>query len=143
MDARTGTQIHVDLTRNKKKKKRYRPRHRRMRKGRCAAAVRALTAARLYLDGQVPSLAAAALCCGSCRAYVQAALILIKSENMTLIERVRRGHVPLPTAAKQMKQLADLVNAYRTAGAADRVAFAKTIGPTTLFDSALVPQFAD
>ena len=137
MDARTGTQIHVDLARNKKKK--YRLRHRRMRAGQCAAARRALIAAQLYLDGKVPNLTAAALSCGSCVVYVRAAVTLIQSENLVLLERVRRGHIPLLAAAKQVKQVAALVDAYRSAGAADRVMFAKAIGPTTLFDSALVP----
>jgi hypothetical protein len=137
MDARLQVPIHASSFRNKTKKRRSR--YRRTRAGRCAAAVRGVTGARLYLDHKVPSLAAAALCCGSCRTYVQAALILLRSENATMLERVLRGHLPLQVAAKQMKQVADLVAAYRTADAADRVAFAKTIGPTTLFDSALVP----
>ena len=135
MDARTGTQIHADPVRNKKK---YRLRHRRMRAGQCAAARRALPAAQFYLDHRFPSLAVAALCHGSCVA-VRAAVILLKSENLVLLERVRRGHIPLLAAAKQVKQVAALVDAYRSAGAADRVMFAKAIGPTTLFDSALVP----
>jgi hypothetical protein len=110
-----------------------------MRAGQCAAARRALTAAQLYLDGKVPNLTAAALCCGSCRPYVKAAIVLLRSENSVMLERVRRGHIPLLAAAKQVKQVAALVDAYRSAGAADRVMFAKAIGPTTLFDSALVP----
>jgi hypothetical protein len=136
MDTYIPTQIHARLSRNKKKS---RSRYRRTRNGQCAAAVRALTAARHYLDHKVPNLAAAALCCGSSVTYVQAALILIKSENETLLERVRRNQMPLQAAAAQIKQIANLVNAYRAASAADRVAFARTIGPTTLFDSALVP----
>ena len=137
MDARTGTQIHdADRAGNKKK---YRLRHRRMRAGRCAAAVRALTAAKIYLAGEVPNLPTAALCCGSCVTYVQDILILIKSENEIMLSRVLRGQMPLAAAAKQMRQVADLVAAYRGAGVDDRVAFAKAIGPTTLFDSVLVP----
>src|SRR5262245_11762840 len=127
--------IHATPSRNKKK---YQTR-RRTQGGQCAAAVRALTAAALYGDGQVPSLAAAALGCGSCVTYVQAALILLRSENVTMLERAVHGQIPLCKAARQIKRVAALVNAYRTAGAADRVVFAKTIGPTTLFDSALVP----
>jgi hypothetical protein len=110
-----------------------------MRAGQCAAARRALIAAQFYLDHRFPSLAVAALCHGSCVAYVRAAVTLLKSENLVLLERVLRGHIPLLAAAKQVKQVAALVDAYRTAGAADRVMFAKLIGPTTLFDSALVP----
>ena len=138
MDARTGAQIHADLVRNKPRpKKRYRPRHRRMRQGQCMAALRATTAARIYLDGRASSLTAAALGCGSSRTYVQAAVVLLQSENLVMLERVLRGNVPLLVAAKQLKQIAALVDAYRAAGAADRVEFARTIGPTTLFDGAV------
>jgi hypothetical protein len=98
-----------------------------------------VTAAKLYLSGQASNLDVAALSCGSCVTYVQAAVTLIKAENATMLERALRGQMPLQAAAKQVKQIANLVDAYRTASAADRVAFAKTIGPTTLFDSALVP----
>jgi hypothetical protein len=136
MDARTGTQIHTDLARNKKK---YRRRHRHTRAGQCAAAVRATTAAKLYLAGQVPSVAAAALGCGAYVAYTRAAVILLQSENATMLERVLRGHIPLSTAAQQLKQVAALVDAYRAAAAVERVAFARAVGPTVLFDNMLVP----
>jgi hypothetical protein len=96
-----------------------------------------VTAAQLYLDGKAPNLAAAALSCGSCVTYVRAALILLKSENVTLLERVRRDQMLLLAAAKQMKQVAALVAAYRAADAAGRTMFAKTIGSTTLFDEAV------
>jgi iron only hydrogenase large subunit-like protein len=98
-----------------------------------------VTAAGLYLDNLVPSLAVAALCCGSCITYIQAAIILLQSENETMLERALRGRMPLVAAAKQVKQVANLVTAYRTASATDRVAFAKTVGPTALFDSTLAP----
>jgi hypothetical protein len=137
MDAHTGASIHVHSPRNKNKK--YRPRPRRTRAGQCAAAVGAVTAAGLYLAGHVPNLAVAAVCCGSCVTYVHAAITLLRSENATTLERVLQGQLPLQVAARQVKQLAALVDAYRTAAAADRVAFAKAIGPTVLFDSALVP----
>jgi hypothetical protein len=54
-----------------------------------------------------------------------------------MLERALHGQMPLLVAAKQMKRVADLVDAYRTAGAADRVAFAKAIGPAVLFDGAV------
>jgi hypothetical protein len=134
MDTHVRTPIHVNSFRYKKK---YRSHRRRMRQDQCAAVLRALTGAQLRLDGKTSSLTDAALRCGSCRQYVQAALILLQSENTTVLDRVLRGAMPLSEAAKQMKQVASLVHAYRTAGAADRVAFAKTIGPTTLFDGAV------
>jgi hypothetical protein len=84
-------------------------------------------------------LATAALSCGSCVSYVRAAVSLLASENTTMLEQALRGQMPLLAAAAQMKRIAKLVNAYRAASAADRVAFARTIGPTTLFDGTLVP----
>jgi hypothetical protein len=133
MDTHISTQIHVNPAQNKKKYRRW---HRRTRAGKCAAAVRAVTGARLYLDGRM-DLATAAMSCGSCVAYVRAAVSLLASENTTMLEQALRGQMPLLVAAEQMKRIAKLVNAYRAASAADRVMFARVIGPTTLFDGAV------
>jgi hypothetical protein len=104
-----------------------------------AAVIRACTAARLYLIGEFPSLEAAAVGCGSNIQYVRAAVVLLEAENATLFQQVLRGDISLLAAARQARQVGKLVAAYRKASAADRVAFAKAIGPTTLFDTALVP----
>jgi hypothetical protein len=111
----------------------------RFRHGQRMAAVRAITAARLYLSKSAPTQIAAAERCGSGVVYVRAAVTLLQSENATLINEVIAGRVPILFAAKQMRRLAGLVAAYRTASATDRVQFAHAIGPTTLFDSSLVP----
>jgi hypothetical protein len=110
-----------------------------LRNGERAAALRALTGARLYLTKQVSSYAAAAECCGSNRLYVKAAVTVLTAENPALRGRVLRGWIPLMEAARQVEQVATLVRAYRAASAADRVEFAKIVGPTVLFDTALVP----
>src|SRR5262245_48800348 len=102
----------------------------RFRDGYRAAAVRALTAAGLVVDGKTPSLKTAALRCGSSPPYVAAAITVLRSENHSLITKVAKGDVPLLAAAHETKRLSALVNAFRQAGVADRVAFAKTIGPT-------------
>jgi hypothetical protein len=107
--------------------------------GYCTAAVRALTAGRLIIKGEAPTYRAAALRCGSTATYVRAAVTLLRSENRSLIAAVARGNVPLLAAARGMQQLGTLVWAYRQASAADRVAFAKAVGPTVLFDTSLVP----
>jgi hypothetical protein len=112
---------------------------RHFRNGHRAAALRAITAGGLYLSKAAPSIAAAAERCGSNRLYVKAAIVLLQSENMTLRTNVLEGTTPLQGAAKAIKQLGALVHAYRRASAADRVAFAKTVGPTVLFDTSLVP----
>jgi hypothetical protein len=112
---------------------------RHFRNGHRAAVVRATTAARLYLDGRAPSLAAAAEACGSNITYVRAAIILIQGENTVLMRRVLAGEYPLLAAARDMQKLAELIAAFRRAPSATRVAFARTVGPTTLFDGTLVP----
>jgi hypothetical protein len=114
-------------------------RNRQFKNGRRNAAVRAFTGAQLVRSGIAPTIAAAAERTGTTRAYVHAALAVLESENTSLIADVINGRVGLLAAAQQVKQLGALVSAYRQASAADRVAFAKTIGPTVLFDTSLVP----
>ena len=60
---------------------------RHFRHGKRAAATRAFTGARLYLNGAVPTLAAAADSTGSNVAYVQAAIVLLKADNASLVQR--------------------------------------------------------
>jgi hypothetical protein len=74
-----------------------------------AAAARAFTAAEIYLDKRVPSLAAAAMHCGSNVRYVQAAIVLIQDETaypQRMRQLVLEGRVPLLAAAHAARQLA-------------------------------------
>jgi hypothetical protein len=107
---------------------------RHFRNGRRSAALRAVTAARLYATGAITSLDNAAQACGSNRIYVKAATTLLKAENETVLQRVLAGQEPLVVAAHLARRTADLVFAYRCAGAADRVAFARTCGTEAIFD---------
>ena len=91
---------------------RRRSSRRHFRNGQQAAVIRAVTAAKLYLGGAVPTLAAAATACGSNVHYVGAAVILLKSENSTLLSRARCGAVPLLAAAREAKRVARLISAY-------------------------------
>lgn len=118
---------------------RVRRRRHRVRNGRRLAAVRALTAARLCRNGAFSSVVAAAEACGSNRIYVAAMLEIVAAENTALLNDIIGGNIPVLTAAAQVKQLSKLIAAFRTASADDRVAFARTIGPTVLFDNTLVP----
>ena len=111
----------------------------RFRNGQRAAVVRALTAAKLYLNGEVPTLEAAAACCGSSVVYVRAAVILIKAENSAMLMAVRAGTVPLRAAAKQLKQVAQLVDGYRKANAAELITFGKTVGAVAVWDNVINP----
>lgn len=132
----------IDALRRSVQHPRRRQSHRRRRQvrhGRRLAAVRAYFAAHAYLERRVPSLTAAAESCGASLHYVQAMIVLVKAENTSLLKRVLAGEVPVLAAAKQTKQLARLVDAYRNASADEKVAFARAVGPTTLFDDSLIP----
>jgi hypothetical protein len=119
--------------------RRHRSSKRHFRHGRRAAVLRAVTAGELVLNRIAPSIAAAAERCGSCPPYVQAAIVLLQSEKKSLLGDVIKGRVPLLAAAREVERLAKLVTAFRQGTAADRVAFAKIVGPTVLFDTSLVP----
>jgi hypothetical protein len=134
-----GVSSSIPLNVKPNRAERRRSSRRRFRYGVRAAVVRALTGARIYLNGFVSTLAAAAYGCGSNVIYVRAAVIVLKSENTALLDQVLEGDLPLLEAARQVEQLGKLVAAYRGASAADRVAFARAIGPSTLFDDSLVP----
>ena len=120
------------------RRKRQSP-HRQIRNGRRSAAVRAFTGAQLIRSKIAPSVAAAAERCGSNAAYIRAASAILESENKGLLADIINGRVPLLGAAREVQRLGALVSAYRQASAADRVAFARAVGPTVLFDTSLVP----
>jgi hypothetical protein len=99
--------------------------------GQRRAVVRAFTAARLYING---ATLAAAEVCGSNTAYVQAATILLRSDNTALISNVLAGRVSILQAAAQVWRLVDLVTAYRHAEDAHKVAFARACGAEAIFN---------
>jgi len=131
-----------DSVKTQSHKRRHRSPKRLYRGCQRAAAIRALTAARLYLTDAVKTMEQAAVACGSNRAYVAAMVILVHAENTTLIARVLSGCIGIVEAAQDAKRVAGLVHAYRQAYAADHLAFAKAIGPETLFDHVVVPAVA-
>jgi hypothetical protein len=121
---------------------RSRGRGRRVRGGEQAAAVRALTAARLHLGTPIPSptLAAAARMCGTNVTYTTAAITVIESEDEDALKRVRRGEVSLPRAAAQVKNRAALITALRQASPEDRAEAGRVLGVATIFDELVAPN---
>ena len=117
----------------------YRRRGRRFRHGQRAAALRAQTGARLYLQGAVPSLVAAAEACGSNPRYVEAAVIVLRSEDTVLLNHVLSGTVPLLEAAKGAKRVANLVAAFRAASPTDCSHVGSIVGVTAVWDSMISP----
>ena len=96
--------------------------------------MRAITAAKLYVSGELRTLAKAAEACGSNAKYVKAATVLLKAGDEVLLNRVLAGDEPLLAAANQAKRIADLISAYRSANNADRVAFARICGAEAILD---------
>jgi hypothetical protein len=113
--------------------------HPQVRNGQRLAAVRALHAARSYLENPDWDLSMAAAACGVCVPYVAAMVTLILSENATLVERVLNDEVSVVAAGRAMKQVAKLVSAYRTADPINRVNAARMIGPRALWDEMVEP----
>jgi hypothetical protein len=72
--------------------------------------------------------------CGSNVHYVRAAILLRRSENSVLLDRVLRGHVSLLAAASQVQRFVDLIAAYRAADVKDHIASFRALGPERLFD---------
>ena len=114
------------------------PRGRRLLCGTSVAALRALTAAVQYLNGEVPTLGAAVAACGSNVHYVAAAVVLIKANDTALITQVLNGSVPLLRAAKSVEQAVRLVEAFSASSATERRMFGQAVGPSKLFDDAVV-----
>jgi hypothetical protein len=139
--------MHGLLRATHRRRQRASPR-RHFRHGWRAAAVRAFTAAGLYLNEQVPTLTAAAERCGSNVLYVRAAIVLIKHETLIEQERVLRGQVPLLEAANQawrQRKVKDItvdeaVMSWRRWTPEQRAEFGRGAGIAELWDSAIVPS---
>src|SRR5262249_204762 len=107
----------------------YQSARRRFRGEVCAAALRAVTGARLYLDGAAPTVAFAANATGSCPAYIAAAIIILQSESKPLLDDVLCGRIAILAAATMAAPLAALMIAFRKASPQALTAFSITTGP--------------
>jgi thioredoxin-like negative regulator of GroEL len=87
-------------------------------------------AAHQLATGKAPTIEIAAANCFTNSTYVRAAVTLLKAENQDLQDRVTRGEISLLQAAKQVKRVAALVDAYRRATERDLIQAAKVIGST-------------
>jgi len=135
---------HISLTNFKVQTSRRRNKssRRHFRNGQRAAALRAITAGRLYLDKAVPTLAAAASACGSNVNYVQAAVVLLRYGDNVLIEAVLNGAASILEAAHARRPVVELTRAYRTADPVDRILWAEREGVEKIFTDVLEPAIA-
>jgi hypothetical protein len=106
---------------------------RHIRYGKRAAALRAITGAKIYASGAVPTLTEAAECTGSNVPYIRAALVLIKADP-TLVHRVVADRMPLMAAAAEARRRVNLITAYKAATDSDRIAFARVCGPDAILN---------
>jgi thioredoxin-like negative regulator of GroEL len=81
----------------------------------------------------------AAAATGTTRAAVHAALIVLQNGDEGLAASVLKGWEPLSRAADKVRARVKLVEAFNSATPDDRVAFARAIGPTELFEAAIEP----
>jgi hypothetical protein len=106
-----------------------------IRQGRRVAAVRAFTGATLYLNGFVPTLAAAAEACGSNVPYVRDAIAILQSKDGERLKaRVLKDHVSLLAAARQVKPVADALRLYNKMNPEMRRAFFSAAGSDRVLD---------
>jgi hypothetical protein len=107
--------------------------------GQRLAALRALTAGKLVLNGTFRSVAEAVISCGSNQHYVDAALVLLKAEDPALLETVLAGEKSLLVAANEMKVVAILVSTLRQATDTDLATLGRIVGAGQVFDRVVVP----
>jgi hypothetical protein len=112
---------------------------RRFRRGVCAAALRAFTAAKAYLFGEEDiTLEEAAARHGSCIAYVRAAVTLLQSGDQRLIKAVMHGDISISAAAESVEPLVMLLTGYAKASPRVRDDFFVATGCTADLSKLLV-----
>lgn len=111
-------------------KRKYKPRHRLFQDGQCLAVLRAFTGARFKLQNPDVTLAQTAAMHGSNVHYIELAIVLLKSDNQTLIHHALRGNVSLFDAAARVEQLVKSVEAYRKLSPENLAAFRVATGAT-------------
>ena len=104
-------------------------------------AAQGLVAAYLLREGVlgIDTTLKAAAATGTTRDGVRDALILLQNGDETLAADVLQGRESLSRAADKVRGRVKLVEAFKSATPDDRIAFARVIGPTELFEAAVAP----
>ena len=100
----------------------------------CAAALKAFLAAKLYIKGKAKTLQEAADDSGANVGYVAAAVVVVKSGNLSLEKMVLDGAMPLLVAAAWVKPAVQMTEVFKQSSAQQRVMFAQAVRPEVLFD---------
>jgi hypothetical protein len=101
----------------------------------CAAALKAIMAAKLYLKGKAKTLQEAADDCGVNVSYVAAAVAVVKFGDLSLEKMVLDGITPLLVAAAWVKPAVQMTEVFKRSSAHQRVMFAQAVRPEVLFDT--------
>jgi hypothetical protein len=117
--------------------------------------VRAFTGAEIYLARRVPSLAAAAVRCGSNVGYIKAAIVLLQDEpalhSQQTRESVLAGRVPLLAAAREVRKrqkagrvtVEEMTATWRAWPPALRATFGREVGISEIWDFAIAPVISE
>jgi hypothetical protein len=132
---------------------------RHFRHGCRAAAIRAFTGARLYLDKKSPTLVRAAEDSGSNVNYVRAAIVVIEDGSLHEHALVLAGHLPLLEAANQARRrrkaeritvdavervtVEQAVASWRRWSPEQRADFGRGAGISEIWDFAISPVVAE
>jgi hypothetical protein len=111
----------------------------RTRNGICKAAARAFTGGQLYVQGQM-TLAQAAISVGSNVHYIMAAVLLIKSHDMRLIDDAVHGNISIQAAAKLVEPQVMAIEAIKQANPANLKAIYRETGFTNELSTLLVDR---
>ena len=104
-------------------------------------ALQAFVAAQMLREGWlgIDTAVKAAAATGVTRAAVKDAQIILESGDENLAADVLQGWESLSRAADKVRGRVKLVEAFKSATPDDRIAFARVIGPTELFEAAVAP----
>ncbi len=108
---------------------------------RSAFAVRILIIADQWRKGGygITTGAQAAAVAGCSRSLIDAARVILESQDQALLRVVLSGQITLIPAAATVRRRVRLIESFKAASPDDLVELGRAIGPATLFDSLVAP----
>jgi hypothetical protein len=81
--------------------------------------------------------AQAAAVAGCSRPLIDAARVILESQDQALLRVVLSGQIALMPAAGTVRRRVRLIESFKAASPADRVALSRAVGPDAVFDSVM------
>jgi hypothetical protein len=106
-----------------------------------ALAMRVLLVTELWLKDTpcVPTGECAAVLAGVSRPLIDAARVILESEDTVITTAVLNGQISLTAAAGQLRRRVRLFESFKAASAEDRAALGRLAGTATVFDDVIMP----